>query len=97
MRKMMLVLLAVVMMAGNAFAASLILSEHYGIFKELIQAYGYVCNTCEGGHALGQGSRGTNFKVYCNDNQNVYFVSWNMSGKQACVEPWARKGTKCEE
>jgi len=86
-----------VIYAHAALAAGFIEKDHYESFKTVIQANGYVCNTCEGGHVLGQGSRGMNFRVYCNENQNVYFVSWDFAGKQVCVEPWSRKGTRCEE
>jgi len=86
-----------VMYSNSAMASNDIKREHYNDFMIIIQGNGYVCNTCEGGHVLGQGSRGTNFRVYCNDNQNVYFVSWDFAGQRVCVEPWSRKGTKCEE
>ena len=82
--------------AGEPKAES-IKREHYSNFQTIIQAMGYVCNSCEGGNVLGQGSRGTNFRVYCNDNQQVYFVVIASGGKNFCVEPWNKKGTKCEE
>lgn len=76
-------------------AAGHIRTEDYAGFQSIIQAFGYTCSKCDGGHVLGQGVKGVNFRVYCNDNQLVYFVT---TGKNyICVEPWNKKGTKCEE
>jgi hypothetical protein len=71
--------------------------EHYSDFQTVIQGMGYSCNTFNGGRALGQGSRGMNFRAYCNDDSLSYFISWDFAGKRVCVETWSRKGTKCEE
>lgn len=74
----------------------MIKEEDYAEFQEIIANSGYICRTCEGGHILGEGSRGMNFRVYCNDNQQRYFVIIGQAGT-TCVEPWDKKGTKCEE
>lgn len=81
--------------SGQTYSAGHIRTEDYSGFQSIVQAYGYTCSKCDGGHVLGQGVKGINFRVYCNDNQLVYFVT---TGKNyICVEPWDKKGTKCEE
>lgn len=68
--------------------------SHFGFFKEAVQASGYQCATCEGGHALGSGYKGQLFRVYCNDNTLKYRVV--IGQKYLCVEPWGTKPQRCE-
>lgn len=78
----------------ESLADSMIERSHFEFFKEAVQASGYQCATCEGGHALGGGYKGQLFRVYCNDNVLKYRVV--IGQKYLCVEPWDTKTQRCE-
>lgn len=101
MKKLLIIQILIVccfiLLPQNCYAQN-VSPQHYDGFKMAIIYHGYVYESVSYGSVMGQGTSGIKFRILCNDDLLAYFVTTAPNTSSGfCVEPWAKKGQKCNE